>query len=191
VLALAVRESIINSFKSQVLKKPYDKITIGDICEAASVARTVFYTYFDNKHDLLCRIIYDELMEPILHIRSALPADRIKSAQQLIMEQIYCNILANKEFYSRINIINNHMVLTSIITEQLDNMNSVILQHPDVSELEARYFTYFCAAAQAMLICKWIENDYDVEPTQLAQFYRKWIMGYWADIIHFDPKWGH
>jgi AcrR family transcriptional regulator len=151
----------------------------------------VFYTYFDDKYDLLCEIIHDDIMDPTWKLYEALPGQRVKSAQQLILEQIYHTIFENKDFYSKVNSIENHVVLVRIVTEQLEAMNRKILVAPDVSEQERSYFAYFCGAAQAMLISRWIENGFDADPTTMAQFYKRWIMSYWAEITHFKPEWTH
>jgi hypothetical protein len=145
--------------------------------------------YFDDKLGLLYRIFEKDLIEPTQHLRRVLPAKKIKSAEQFITEQIYIGVLTHKDFYSKINNINNHIVLISIITDQLTEMNNTLLVNADIPESEKTYYSYFSAASQAMLISRWIEKNYDTEPAQLAQFYRKWILGYWENILHFEPEW--
>ena len=44
-------------------KKPFDQITVQEICEEAMVRRTTFYQHFEDKHDFLNWFIHDKQQE--------------------------------------------------------------------------------------------------------------------------------
>ena len=56
---------LIKSFKELALHDPIEKITIKEITDGAGVIRPTFYNHFQDKYELLERIIYTELLEPV------------------------------------------------------------------------------------------------------------------------------
>ena len=56
---------LIESFKELALRHPIEKITIKEITDRAGVIRPTFYNHFQDKYELLERIINTELLEPI------------------------------------------------------------------------------------------------------------------------------
>ncbi|MBQ1608854.1 MAG: TetR family transcriptional regulator, partial [Lachnospiraceae bacterium] len=43
----------IESLCSLMMEKPFEKVTVSDICEVAMIPRATFYNYFEDKYDLL------------------------------------------------------------------------------------------------------------------------------------------
>lgn len=175
-------EAIDQSFRGLLLRTPYQKISIKDVCESANVARTIFYAHYVDKDDLLKKVVHRDLIDPIWHLNKLLPTQNIKSARQLLIERVLQGVLDNKEFYSHINAQCNHGILEQIIAKGFSEMNASILEDFSISQLEKKYLAYVTASALAALISEWIRSDYDLEPQQLARFYRESIMGYWDSI---------
>lgn len=71
--------------------KPFEKITINNIADAAHVNRSTFYRYYDDKYQLLERI-EDDLIEQIDSIRNQVkPLQSDQSADLLQMEVNFFN----------------------------------------------------------------------------------------------------
>ena len=47
------RTLLHETLMSLVLKKPYEALTVADICEAANIGRSTFYSHYTGKDDLL------------------------------------------------------------------------------------------------------------------------------------------
>ena len=62
--AQSVEEKLIASFKELVMKEPVERITIKEITDGAGVIRTTFYYHFQDKYELIERIIVQELLNP-------------------------------------------------------------------------------------------------------------------------------
>ena len=75
---------LIKSFKELALHDPIEKITIKEITDGAGVIRPTFYNHFQDKYELLERIIYTELLEPV---RPLLENRMVNEALLEIMEQ--------------------------------------------------------------------------------------------------------
>jgi AcrR family transcriptional regulator len=44
-----IKIGVLNAMTELMAETPFDKLTIGSICKAASMSRTTFYRYFDDK----------------------------------------------------------------------------------------------------------------------------------------------
>ena len=67
---LIVIESLKESLLKLIAEKPYDKITIMELCQKAGVSRMGFYGNFKTKHDIIKKIVLDINMELVERIGS-------------------------------------------------------------------------------------------------------------------------
>jgi AcrR family transcriptional regulator len=188
-IALSVYSAIERSFRSLLLKMPYEKITISLICEAAGVSRTAFYKCFSDKEDVVEELIDKDIVQPLCTLREMLPTQQIKSAPQLITEQIYRGFVNNKEYYTCVNNIDGHRFLLKNLVDKLHALNTEILEEYNLPKLEKYYMAYFYAASNAILISKWIENGMDVEPSAMSSYYNKWAQHYWTQTAPIKRDW--
>lgn len=73
------------AFFTLLCKKPFEQITIGEICEESSYPRATFYNYFDDKYDLLgffwqfisLHVKYEDRGTPLKHATLDLYFDRL------------------------------------------------------------------------------------------------------------------
>ena len=60
-----VEQMLMQSLKELVLVIPLEKITIKEITDKAQVIRPTFYNHFQDKYEVVERIIKDETLQPI------------------------------------------------------------------------------------------------------------------------------
>jgi len=58
--------SIITAMISLLQKKPFEKITVGDICDEALINHSTFYRYFSDKYALL-HAVFSYLLDDLLN----------------------------------------------------------------------------------------------------------------------------
>jgi AcrR family transcriptional regulator len=178
---------IESSFKELVMAKPFDKITIADICERAHISRKTFYSYFIDKNDLIEHIIHDDVLKPIDDLRALLPTKNYKSAPKLLVEKLYQSIYEQRGFFERLTAHEEQHVLVNILVKEIAEMNRRILASTRLPAVEQEYMAYFYASAQAMLVGKWIRDKWRIAPNQLASFYYKWARQFGTVSVGLSP----
>ena len=86
------REAIFSAFSSLLEKKPYSKITVQEIIDAANVGRTTFYAHFETKDDLLkelCEELFVHIIDSAMDCTHTHGLYSVKSAP----ESVFCHLL--------------------------------------------------------------------------------------------------
>ena len=88
------------TYRQMIIEQPKGLLTIDQICKRAHVSRSTFYTYFDNRFELLSSIFYEDAIAPIM----ALPPQYLKlrgTEEQVpvILEMMLQGIKDDQEFY--------------------------------------------------------------------------------------------
>ena len=71
------KKALAEAFMSLLSTKPFDDITINELCDVAGVRRATFYKHYKDKHDFLAaytrslRADFDETLDPIYTAKQA------------------------------------------------------------------------------------------------------------------------
>jgi len=157
-----------------MMEKPFEKISVVDICERAMVHRATFYSHFEDKYSLL-RFCMGDFEKPFdkeditesdiegyknyyLHVASDIISEVEKN-------QRFCKNLIhkNKEDSFMANI---RYAITNKINEKLEKCeeNGIKLQVP--SEVLSRFY----GGAAMNVIEWWIENDMPVPAKKIVEY---------------------
>jgi len=182
----ATDDVIKSSLKQLLLEQPLSKITVADICERAGISRKTFYAHFVDKRDIITRIFSDDIIQPITEVRSLLPLATLKSAPMLVTEQMYQNFYANREYYEQLVTPDAQYDFVDMVASEITKLNMTVLRDIDLPSSEREYMAYFFAAAQAMLLAKWIREKMRVPPQQLSRLFTKWTIHPWREVYPSD-----
>ncbi len=121
------KESLITSLILLMKQKPYDKITISELCIKAGVSRTAFYGNFKTKDDLLTLYVLNMNTELINKIgspfRNDTSLDWYINLFQVIKDNSEILILIFKAGFQK---------------KYLEILNSMVLHNPSIS-IEKKY----------------------------------------------------
>ena len=110
-----VDELLTESFKELAKSQPIEKITIREITEKAGVIRPTFYNHFQDKYELLERIIYTELIGPI---RPLVENGLVHEGLVLL----FTNMEKDREFYIRASRLEGQNSFESIAQDCVERL---------------------------------------------------------------------
>ena len=61
------KKALAQSLKEQMMLRPFNKISVEDICKRADVSRRNFYRYFPDKYDLLNWLYYEDYFSKLVY----------------------------------------------------------------------------------------------------------------------------
>lgn len=144
-------------------KKPFEKISVTDICNEAMVHRATFYLHFEDKYDLL-KYCFEGL-------RSAFEKEELKEVSFDGYKDYYMRVAAdiigelslNKDICRAIIRKNNSESILTNMEKALEDSILIQLKRCENKGLAmpvpVEFLTCFYAGACMNVITRWIEND--------------------------------
>ena len=106
---------LMDSFKKLVLKVPVEKITIKEITDEAGVIRPTFYNHFQDKYEVIERIVKEEILMPV---KPLLDNGMVREAIFLI----FTNVLKEKDFYCHLSGMEGQNSFASIVKNSVQQL---------------------------------------------------------------------
>lgn len=162
--SIITKQAIAKAVKELTRKKPFDKISVGEITEECGLNRQTFYYHFQDKYELLSWIYYQEAFLPIMDGISFDNWD----------ERIYCLFdLMKKERYFYVNTIKHasnyfQEYLMKIAETILDEAIGVIDADLDIDEDDRALIVRFYAYGVCGTVVQWATSGMKMEPRELA-----------------------
>lgn len=162
--SIITKQAIAKAVKELTRKKPFDKISVGEITEECGLNRQTFYYHFQDKYELLSWIYYQEAFLPIMDGISFDNWD----------ERIYCLFdLMKKERYFYVNTIkhaSNYFqeylmkIAETILDEAIDVIDADLGIDEDDRALIVRFYAYGVCGT----VVQWATTGMKMEPRELA-----------------------
>ncbi|MCR5640913.1 MAG: TetR/AcrR family transcriptional regulator [Lachnospiraceae bacterium] len=141
-----------------MMEKPFDKVTVSDICETSMIPRATFYNYFEDKYDLLNTYCEEFVKRPSRVVLAEEPSDfSCRSLQKILMV-----VDEEHEFLQRIAQLNEHGVVFQQMKEAMEQEvlnlynEGSIPPAPIPQELDAKII-----AASVIAVCQWWLSNYE------------------------------
>ena len=153
-----VVESLQGALLQLISKKPYDSITVTELCKKAGVSRMAFYGNFEIKDEIIAKILYGLQSELFVRIGSPfrqavthtwyLERFNFAAEKAAILKSIFCDGYQGK---------------------YLDLVNSMILRHKDMQPHDS-YQRLLWSGGIVNAVVYWLSNDMAETPEQMATF---------------------
>lgn len=166
--ALQSRQWIVNSFFDLLSTKPLNSITISEITQNAELARRTFYRHFKTREDIINYYIheaakaYGEIM------------DVYQSIDNKTISKIFFEICLKHK--KRLIILYKQNLLHLLLSE----LNIIFTEYQqkfasqEELQMENRgYFLAYNIGGLWNLLIKWITDDFEKTPEQLAEIVEK------------------
>ncbi|VTS17010.1 putative dihydroxyacetone kinase regulator [Streptococcus pseudoporcinus] len=93
--SLITKKKIAKAFKKELARKPFDKISVVDIMDQASIRRQTFYNHFLDKYELLDWIFETELQEQVTNNLNYITGFQL-------LDELLFYFSNNKTFYAQL-----------------------------------------------------------------------------------------
>lgn len=144
--------------------KPFQKITVKEICEQADLNRTTFYLHYTDQEQLLDEIVavFEESLKKYFPPISDLTdrSRRLNDYLSYVKEnyKIYRIIMSNDKAVSL-----RSRVLSDLLTDKIKEHKA------NGRSPEEKYVYYFILDGSISMVLHWIDNDFDLRPEDLAR----------------------
>lgn len=181
---MGAAEAIENSFKKLVMRHPYTKITVAEVCREAHLSRKTFYVNFQDKEAIVASIFERGAVEPIRMLNATLTQEQARSISPMYTENLYSYFESEKDYYQRLvgPMFGKDDTFIRVVTRSLFALNQDILGQFNIEELEREYVSYFFASSQAMFCQKWIADGMPIPPKRLAEIYQSMAYSYFIKL---------
>jgi AcrR family transcriptional regulator len=146
--------------------KPYDKITISDICAKAGIARPTFYRYYNDKDDVVF-----ECFKKILDIAVEKTSERT-SVNRLITLSFNFNYMIEHQKELQ-KILSNTEIVGRVFSQLHSFPESLIEQYKPILTAEeyliCRYKICYQIVGSMRVLFDWFENDMPVDKERLVE----------------------
>lgn len=182
-----VEKQLTDSFKELALTTPVDKITIKEITDRAGVIRTTFYNHFQDKYEIIERIIWQELINPA---KPLLENDMIEETFVLIFK----NVEREKLFYQKLSRMEGQNSFEQIVKQCIQKLLLEFVQlrmsPAGAKNLKLRYrwlsvdmITEYYARSLSFVVMTWLQSGIEITPEEVAKVYQDILTRSLADIL--------
>ena len=174
---------LAESFKELVQKHPVEKITIKEITDRAGVIRPTFYNHFQDKYELLERIVYTDLLEPAEPL--------IKNGmfgEAFVL--IFTKIEQEKGFYAMASRLEGQNSFQSIAQACVTKVLLKVMQDFSTKGKRSKYswltperIAEYYAQSLCYIVISWINTGMTVSAKELAEIYEYVLKHSLEDIL--------
>lgn len=165
-----VKEALAESFKSLLLRYPFEKITVKMITDQIGVIRPTFYNHFVDKYEVLEWICYKDIFERlILLVESGMYTEAIKL--------LFTKIENNKAFYLKAVKVKGQNAFTEIFQKYIKQIILLAFEHYDTPKhADHKVFTLeamagYYAQGLGYIIEEWLLKGLPVSAEEMTKAY--------------------
>ena len=154
-------------------EKPFEEIRVIDICSKANMHRSTFYTYFNDKYELLKSKLDEYEAKFLEDLQRYKIEDKLKDFHIDIMIKILQYFYFNRKYLKIIFQNNKDNSITKILQKYLEDYVIEGVKDMKLAKPDKDYFFNvigaFYSGAFITVISEWILNDCNIKPQELAE----------------------
>ena len=163
--------ALAESLKSLMMHIPFEKITIRDITDEASVIRTTFYNHFQDKYDLLDWIFYEYYIKPSNQL---MENNMLLEAFRLMIK----NMEKDKEFFLKVVRSDENSLYDVMFRSYRDAVQKILhSMEIDLKQINPLFTEKLVAEYYAnsitFVVTKWIEMEMTIPSDDVVDVFQK------------------
>ena len=160
---------LIGTFKTLMLKKPMNKITVSELVEECGINRKTFYYHFEDIYDMLRKMLKQDI--EAIFSRGDLIEDH-DLIINLVLDYMEQNKVILKNMISCIGRAELDLFLNSNVNKPIYSLvcEAEQKQNLSVGDEYKRFLADFFTRAVSGVLIDWIENRADRNKEQIKQY---------------------
>lgn len=160
---MSMKDLLSQSLYYRVIEKPFEKITIKQICDKTGVIRGTFYNHFIDKYEALEYLVHQMLLEDET-LNDEIDIDHL-------MKKFFCIVYDHQQFFTRCFQIDGQNSFESM----LQNIFCEILNYffnEDIIELRGiptnkEFLSSFYSQSVIYILKYWVTHNFKENPDEL------------------------
>ena len=168
------RKLLWEALMAEMSDRPFEEITVTDICERAMVHRTTFYKHYEDKFALLeqgMRQMYDALVAEAEH---APPSAYSAQNPPPYFIRLFEHVAEHQQFYRLMlcgeGIGRFQKLVKDYVAEVVETRVPALLPAKQPLSVPLAMHAQFLAGAVLSLLAWWLDNDMPLSPQRMAQY---------------------
>lgn len=173
---------LMDSFKKLVPRIPVEKITIKEITDEAGVIRPTFYNHFQDKYEVIERIVREEILMPV---KPLLDNGMIQEAIFLM----FTNIMKEKEFYCHLSDMEGQNSFGAIVKSSVRQMILQMIREKVGNKrfknawLTPQRVADYYSQSMSFVVLEWISSGMPISPKEVTEIYHYILTRSMEDIL--------
>lgn len=151
------KKAIALAFKQVMEEKSFDKITVHDITSKCGLNRQTFYYHFEDKHDLMNWIYYNEVFLPLAEV---LTEENYHDSFLIMFEKMY----REKNFYKNALSVSSEYSFKDYLYSILESLVEDISKQ----KKESIEVCFYAHGLQGIIVA-WIKKGMPYSPSEMAK----------------------
>lgn len=165
---------INETFFNLMENKPFEKITVAEICENLKISRGTFYFHYKDKYilieDIQDKLLYD--FKKIIEVKKKNPSNSNSHFNEFAIDEIVNFISSNKRFIKIL--LSDNSKITFISSLKKGFVDSILSSYPkDIKNKLNVYTTTFNVSGLIAVIESWINSGSEETPEEIAYMLQK------------------
>lgn len=152
------KNALAASLKQLMLEKPFEKISVSDICDRCGMNRKSFYYHFKDKYDLVNWIFYTDFIGNLKFNEYSKGWD--------VMLDLCRHFYQDKAFYRAAFKIEGQNSLKDYVLETLEPITRYFMQGSEITGEDEEFFVAFFGDAFLSAIMRWLREGMQHTPEE-------------------------
>lgn len=167
------RKLLWEALMAEMAERPFEQISVRDICERAMVHRTTFYKHYEDKYALLeqgMRQMYDSLLLAQQHLP---PSAYSVEQPPPYFVRLFEHVAQHERFYRLALGVDGIGRFQRLLRDYFADVvaSGMREEHPaDDRQLPIAIHAHYLAGGILSLLAWWLEHDMPLTPREMAQY---------------------